>query len=87
VNRLAAVADTAPQEAADRGSSPPGVPCRYLRTNGMYIFDGRPGDTEDDDYEPSSFWCLRTMKAFGPDDDFVGRRECCDSGRACYEPL
>ena len=53
----------------------------------MYIFDGRPDGTDDDDYEPSAFWCLQTMKAFGPDDDLVGRRECRDCGRPCYEPL
>jgi hypothetical protein len=53
----------------------------------MYVFDRPPDGGEDDDYEPSSCWCLLTMKAFGPDDGLVGRRDCRDSGRSCYEPL
>jgi hypothetical protein len=81
------MADTAPNELAGAGPGPTAPPCRHLRTNGMYIFDGQPDGTDEDDYEPSGFWCLRTMKAFGPDDDLVGRRECRDSGRPCYEPL
>jgi hypothetical protein len=61
--------------------------CRHLRSNGMYIFDNLSDGNEDDDYQPSACWCLHTMKNYGPDDDFVGRRECRDSGRSCYEPL
>jgi len=87
VNRRDAVADTAPNESAGPAHGALAAPCRYLRSNGMYIFDGRPDGTDDDDYEPSGSWCLQTMKAFGPDDDLVGRRECRDSGRPCYEPL
>jgi hypothetical protein len=54
----------------------------------MYIFDGRPDGSEGEaDYETSACWCLLTSKAFGPDEDLVGGRECRDSGRSCYEPL
>ena len=74
----------------DRPSVAMSVPrCRHLRTNGMYIFDGdeHPEGTDADEYESSGAWCQRTMKSYGPDDDLVGRRECRDSSRPCYEPL
>ncbi len=63
------------------------APCRHLRSNGMYIFDGHQGDNEGEDYEPSACWCLHTMKMFGPDDGFVSLRECREPGRTCYESL
>jgi hypothetical protein len=63
------------------------APCRHLRSNGMYIFDGHLGDAQDEEYEPSACWCLHTMKNFGPDDRFVGLHECREPGRSCYEPL
>ncbi len=87
MNRRDAVADTDPIDTPRTGPGTLAAPCRHLRTNGMYIFDGDPDGTDGDEYEPSAFWCLQTMKAFGPDDEFVGRRECRDSGRPCYEPL
>jgi hypothetical protein len=87
VNRRNAVADPAANESAAPASQALGAPCRHLRSNGMYIFDGRPDGSDDDDHEPSACWCLLTMKAFGPDDDLVSRRECRDPGRPCYEPL
>jgi hypothetical protein len=84
VNRRNSVAETTPNESAPGRPESLAAPCRHLRTNGMYVFDNVP---EDDEYESSGAWCQRTMKSFGPDDDFVGRRECRDSGRSCYEPL
>jgi hypothetical protein len=87
VRRRNTMADPAPNESAAPASRPLGAPCRHLRSNSMYIFDGRPDGSEDDDYEPSGCWCLLTMKAFGPDDELVGRRDCRDSSRSCYEPL
>lgn len=64
-----------------------GPPCRHLRHNGSYIFtDGLRDDSEEDD-SSSTFWCLKTMKSFGPDDDFVGRADCRRADRSCYEPL
>ena len=83
MNRRDAMADTAPDESAPARPASLAAPCRHLRSNGMYIFDNPP----DDEYEPSGSWCQLTMKPFGPDDDFVSRRECRDSGRPCYEPL
>ncbi len=86
MKRRNAVADTVPDESVPAPAQPRvlAAPCRHLRSNGTYIFDNVP---EDEDYETSGAWCQQTMKCFGPDDDLVGRRECRDSGRSCYEPL
>jgi hypothetical protein len=62
------------------------VPCRHLRSKGMYIYtDGN--EHSHPEYDNTIYWCLRTMKAFGPDDDRVDREECGASGRSCHEPL
>jgi hypothetical protein len=59
--------------------------CRHLRNKGMYVYtDGQGSDTEDD-FDSSVYWCFNTMKNFGPDDDFVGGRECRNASRSCYE--
>jgi hypothetical protein len=59
-------------------------PCRHLRSKGMYVYsDADPVANEG--YDNSIFWCLRTMKSFGPDDEMVGREECCDGARSCHE--
>ena len=63
-----------------------GVPCRHLRHKGMFVYtDGSDGETHDD-YDNTVYWCLKTMKGFGPDDDLVGAEECCSTARSCYEP-
>jgi hypothetical protein len=64
-----------------------GSTCRYLRSNGMYLFGDGQDDPENNEYSSSSCWCLETMKTFGPDDRMVGHRECRDATRSCYEPL
>lgn len=70
----------------DPGTAPPAVPCRHLRSKGMYVYtDGSAGGH--DDYDNTIFWCLKTMKAFGPDDDMVDREQCCNPERSCYAPL
>jgi hypothetical protein len=63
--------------------------CRSLRSNGMYVFaDGRrPDASDDDDDGGTAFWCSHTMKSFGPDDSMVGRRQCRNPSRSCYEPI
>ena len=59
-------------------------PCRHLRTKGMYVYtDGQ----DQDDYDSSIYWCMQTMKNFGPDDDFVSGAECRNASRPCYEPM
>jgi hypothetical protein len=87
VNRRNVMADPASIEDGAAALRPRAGLCRYLRSNGMYIFDAQPGGSDDPDYEPSGCWCLQTMKLFGPDDDLVGPQECRDSDRACYEPV
>jgi hypothetical protein len=63
------------------------VPCRYLRSKGMYVYtDGISGESHDD-YDNTIYWCLKTMNSFGPDDDLVGREDCCNPARSCHEPM
>lgn len=61
-------------------------PCRHLRSKGMYVYtDGQSGESHDD-YDNTIYWCLKTMQAFGPDDDQVDGGQCRNPGRSCYEP-
>jgi hypothetical protein len=63
------------------------APCQHLRHKGMYVYtDGQPRDPHGD-YDNTIYWCLKTMKSFGPDDDIVDREGCCKAGRPCYEPI
>lgn len=73
----------------DPGPAPaPGIPCRHLRTKSMYVYTDGSYDLMNRDDDGSIYWCLHTMKNFGPDDDFVDREGCCNNGsRSCYEPL
>jgi hypothetical protein len=69
-------------------ASPSAIPCRHLRSKGMYVYtDGIAGEPNDDEFDSSIYWCLKTMTSFGPDDEFVDRRACRMTGRSCYEPL
>jgi hypothetical protein len=62
------------------------IPCRHLRNKGMYVYsDGLSGESHDD-YDNSVYWCLKTMKDFGPDGDFVAGPDCRNPSRSCYEP-
>ena len=72
---------------ADRHpDAPTATPCRHLRNKGMYVYtDGLGGDAHED-YDNTISWCLKTMKSFGPDDDFVSADDCRSSTRTCYEP-
>jgi hypothetical protein len=68
------------------GTEAPAVPCRHLRSKGMYVYtDG--SDQGHGDYDNTIYWCLKSMKGFGPDDDVVDREACCNTARSCYEPL
>jgi hypothetical protein len=52
----------------------------------MFVYtDGCGGETHDDPGS-TAYWCLKTMKAFGPDDDLVNAEECASPARSCYEP-
>ena len=61
--------------------------CRHLRSTGMYVFtDGQDSDAHED-YDNTAYWCLKSMKNFGPDDEIVGGPECNNQSRTCYEPI
>lgn len=62
-------------------------PCRHLRNKGMYVYTDGPDIDEHSDYDNTIYWCLKTMKGFGPDDEFVDVHECRNSSRSCYEPM
>jgi hypothetical protein len=59
--------------------------CRHLRTKAWYV----PDSFRDRDFSESSSttqcWCLRTLRAFGPDGDLVTPEACTDE-RLCFEP-
>jgi hypothetical protein len=69
--------------------TPPGPRCQFLRSKGMYVYtDETDDDLEADaDYDNTIFWCQMTMKDIGPDDDLVGRHECRNTLRSCYESM
>jgi hypothetical protein len=85
VNRLNSMDSTKPSDLPVIGTQL--SPCRHLRSAGMYVFTDGSRDETADNYDSSSYWCSKTMKSFGPDDDMVGGRECRDPSRACHEPL
>ncbi len=62
------------------------TPCRHLRNKGMYVYTDGSGGEPHDDYDNTIYWCLKTMKGFGPDDDFVDAEDCRNPSRTCYEP-
>ncbi|CAN5841883.1 hypothetical protein BH23PLA1_BH23PLA1_05030 [soil metagenome] len=62
------------------------TPCRHLRNKGMYVYTDGPAESHGD-YDNTIYWCLRSMKAFGPDRDEVHREYCSDPARSCYEAL
>jgi hypothetical protein len=61
--------------------------CRHLRSKGMYVFTDGPDADTTKDYDDTAYWCLRTMKEFGPDEEMVGAALCRTTARPCYEPL
>lgn len=65
----------------------PMIPCRHLRTKGMYVYTDGAAEESDDEYDSSAYWCMQTMKEFGPDDEVVSKRDCRNLERACYEPF
>ena len=62
------------------------TPCRHLRNKGMYVYHGGSGEPHDD-YDNTVYWCVKTMKGYGPDDEMVGRDDCNNPERTCYEPV
>jgi hypothetical protein len=60
--------------------------CAYLRCkNDSYSSPL----TDDPNYEspvPRVYWCGKTLKAYGPDDELVGL-EACQNGRSCHSEI
>jgi len=48
--------------------------------------DGQGRDSEQD-YDNTVYWCQKTMKGFGPDDEMVDGPSCRDLARTCHQPL
>jgi hypothetical protein len=71
-------------DPADDTPSQPGPLCRHLRSKGMYVYTDASIE-EPSDYDNTIFWCQKTLKDVGPDDGFVGRDDCRDGARGCYE--
>lgn len=57
--------------------------CRSLLCKGMFIhyYQGDPPYVTGD----GNYWCGKTQRIYGPDDQFVGDGECRHTGRSCYE--
>ena len=60
-----------------------GERCRSLRCKGMYLNYGL-GQNERVAGD-GNFWCAKTQRIFGPDDQLVGEGVCRHTGRSCYE--
>jgi hypothetical protein len=72
----------------DSASAEPATsaPCRNLRNKGMYVYHGEYGSSHED-YDNTIYWCVKTQKGFGPDDEMCSRDDCISPERVCYEPL
>jgi hypothetical protein len=57
--------------------------CLSLRCKGMYLNHGL-GETEQVAGD-GNFWCGKTQRIYGPDNNLVGDGVCRHTGRACYE--
>jgi len=74
--------------ATDEAAPPPEpCQCRHLRSKGMYVYTDGLNDNTHEDYDNTIYWCLLTMKGFGPDDGMVERPDCYDPSRSCHEPI
>lgn len=69
---------------ADQSQVTPGsVRCLKLLSKGMYINAGLPAGQEvtGDGY----FWCGKTLRSYGPDDQLCNVEDCMNSNRTCFE--
>jgi hypothetical protein len=60
------------------------APCAHLRHKGMYVLTVvDPDDTSFyDKYDATSYWCTRTQKPYGPDNE-PAHADACRAGRTC----
>ena len=62
------------------------VLCKFLRCKSAF---GAIEDNEEWQLGTSTvevYWCLATMEAFGPDDNYAHATTCKGDGRGCYRP-
>ncbi len=71
-----------PQTVLNSNSVSASAPaCRHLRTKTFYY---QQDGAEMQASAIASYWCMRSLRAAGPDEDLVEPR-LCQSGRACFE--
>ena len=60
--------------------------CLHLRHKGMYVTSAPDPDetTFYDAYDATAFWCTKTQRATGPDDQPV-HADVCKDGRDCCQ--
>ena len=62
------------------------VLCTMLRTKtafGSYSIDNDDTPWQTGESTTAAYWCLKTMEACGPDEDFA-HPSACVAGRSCY---
>jgi len=60
--------------------------CKHLRTKASYVPDLRNEHYMSVHHPYSPYFCLKTLRAIGPDDDVVCTEECTPN-RVCFQPL
>jgi hypothetical protein len=60
--------------------------CRNLRTKASYVPGIRTETYLIESDSMAQYWCIKTMKAIGPDDKFVVPEEC-NTARKCFKSL
>jgi len=63
----------------------PAPRCIHLQSKAMAVHG--EGFESDADYQDglTNFWCLKSARALGPDNDTVGIEPCSNPDRDCYE--
>ena len=70
---------------AEAGTASAAERCLSLRCKGMYLNYGlKESERVAGD---GHFWCAKTQRIYGPDDNLVGDGQCRHSGRSCYETI
>ena len=62
------------------------VLCKFLRCKSGYgaiVSEGAPA-WQAGTSTTEAYWCLATMEAFGPDDDYAHATPCSEATRSCY---
>lgn len=74
-----------PTPKTDATETAPGEPCRHLRTKSMfYDFNRENALSIGPECATARFWCVKTSRVIGPDDDAV-HRDLCVRPRECFE--